>query len=124
MMLCLNANKEGAQQTNLQVCQALEISPAFYGILRGCLQFLAGKDDKGDRLCRGVIKDLTEEEEKACEYELTSAVQAFIQESIQWTNQNRRVRLFDYLPERLVTGLDSHPSSGKGTNPSITTSIS
>ncbi|KAK8818627.1 hypothetical protein WA538_003938, partial [Blastocystis sp. DL] len=124
MMLCLSANKEGAQQTNLQVCQALEISPAFYGILRGCLQFLAGKDDKGDRLCRGVIKDLTEEEEKACEYELTSAVQAFIQESIQWTNQNRRVRLFDYLPERLVTWLDSHPSSGKVTNPSITTSIS
>ena len=101
-----------------------EQTPAFYGILRGCLQFLAGKDDKGDRLCRGVIKDLTEEEEKACEYELTSAVQAFIQESIQWTNQNRRVRLFDYLPERLVTWLDSHPSSGKVTNPSITTSIS
>ena len=67
---------------------------------------------------------MTEEEENACEFELTSAVHAFIQESIQWTNQNRRVRLFDYLPERLVTWLDSHPSSGKVTNPSITTSIS
>ena len=57
-------------------------------------------------------------------YELVSTAQAFIQESIQWTNQNKRTSIFEMLPEHLVVWLNSHPSSGKVSSPSITTSIS
>ena len=70
------------------------------------------------------FSDDNEEEKKDCIYELTSTVHAFVQESIQWTNQNKRIRLFDYLPDHLVSWLDSHPSSGRVSSPSITTSIS
>ena len=107
-----------------QAYQAFGMSAAFFSVLRGCQQFLAGKDDKGDRFCRGSVQELNEDEKKDCVYELTSTVQAFVQESIQWTNQNKRIRLFDYLPEHLVSWLDSHPSSGQVSSPSITTSIS
>ena len=80
-----------------QAYQAFGMSAAFFSVLRGCQHFLAGKDDKGDRFCRS---------------------------SVQWTNQNKRIRLFDYLPDHLVSWLDSHPSSGRVSSPSITTSIS
>ena len=107
-----------------EICQALGISPAFYDILRGCKLLLAGKDDKGDRFCRGAMPSLTEDEKQDAIYELVSTAQAFIQESIQWTNQNKRTSIFDMLPEHLVVWLNSHPSSGKVSSPSITTSIS
>lgn len=107
-----------------EVYQALGISPAFYDILRGCVFLLAGKDDKGDRFCRGAMPSLTDIEREDAIYELVSTAQAFVQESIEWTNQNKRVRLFETIPEHIVLWLSEHPSSGKVSSPSITTSIS
>lgn len=36
------------------------------------------------------------------QYELTSVVQAFVQESIQWTSQNKKLLLFDKMSESVM----------------------
>lgn len=41
-------------------------------------------------MCRGVVNELKEKEREDCNYELTSVVQAYIQESIQWTTKTRK----------------------------------
>ena len=94
--LCLPTNVECKS-----ICPALGISTPFFTVLRACLLCIAGKDEKADRLCRGAIKELSEEEREDSVYELSSVVQAFVQESIQWTNQMKRLSLFDELPDKV-----------------------
>ena len=83
------------------LCSDLALSPAFFSILKACKAYLHGLDDKAERFCRGAVKELTTEETEDMLYELLSVVQAFVQESIQWTSQHRKLLLFDKMPENV-----------------------
>ena len=84
------------------ICPALGISSSFFSVLKACQLYLHGKDDKAEKLCRNAMKELSEVELHDAEYELTSVVQAFIQESIQWTSQNKKIMLFERIPEEVL----------------------
>lgn len=83
----------------VEVCSAVGVSSGFFSILRACYLFLHGKDDKGDKLCRAAVKELNEVESHDMMYELTSVVQAYVQESIQLTSQKKKLLLFEQLPD-------------------------
>ena len=102
--LCVSTNSVDCKD----LCTELGVSSEFFTVLRACQLVLCGKDDKADRLCRSAIKELQGKEREDCNYELCSVVQAYIQESIQWTNQNKRMLLFDSLPAEVVipNGID------------------
>lgn len=83
----------------VEVCSAVGVSSGFFSILKACNLFLHGKDEKGDRLCRTAVKELNEVETNDMIYELTSVVQAFVQESLQLTSQKKKLLLFEQLPD-------------------------
>ena len=95
--LCLMANVECKP-----ICGSLGMSTAFFTVLQACLLCINGKEEKANRLCRGSVNELNEIEREDSVYEISSAVQAFVQESIQWTNQTKRLALFEELPEEVV----------------------
>lgn len=83
------------------ICEALGMSLAFFTVLQACLLCISGKDEKANRLCRGIVSELNDVEREDSVYEISSAVQAFVQESIQWANQSKRLSLFEELPEEV-----------------------
>ena len=95
--LCLMANVDCKP-----ICEALGMSSAFFTVLQACLLCINGKEEKANRLCRGIIDELNDVEREDSVYEISSAVQAFVQESIQWANQSKRLALFEELPEKVV----------------------
>lgn len=78
------------------------MSSAFFTVLQACLLCVNGKEEKANRLCRGIVNDLNDVEREDSVYEISSAVQAFVQESIQWANQSKRLALFEELPEEVA----------------------
>lgn len=102
--LCLNTTSVDCRS----LYPELGVSSEFFTVLQACQLFLHGKSDKADRLCRGVVNELKEKEREDCNYELTSVVQAYIQESIQWTNQNKKILLFDSLPPEVGNSTKGH----------------
>lgn len=102
--LCLNTTSVDCRN----LYPELGVSSEFFTVLQACQLFLHGKSDKADRLCRGVVNELKEKEREDCNYELTSVVQAYIQESIQWTNQNKKILLFDSLPPEVGNSTKGH----------------
>ena len=69
------------------ICGALGMSSAFFTVLQACLLCVNGKEEKANRLCRGIVNELNDVEREDSVYEISSAVQAFVQESIQWANR-------------------------------------
>ena len=88
------------------LCSAVGISTHFLSILKACQLYLRGKDDKAERFCRGAVSELTEEELEDMRYELVSVVQAYVQESVQWTSQSRKIPLFETMSENVGTSGD------------------
>ena len=80
---------------------SLQISPSYFAILKACHFYLHGKDDKAEKLTRESFKQLNEIEKKDSQYELVSAVQAYVEESIQWITQSRKISLFERLSENV-----------------------
>ena len=78
------------------------MSSSYFAILKACHLFLHGKDDKAERLTRESFKELTDVERKDSQYELVSAVQAYVEESIQWITEIKKVSLFERLSENVI----------------------
>ena len=64
------------------ICEALGMSTAFFTVLQACLLCISGKDEKANRLCRGIVSELNDVEREDSVYEISSAVQAFVQDFV------------------------------------------